>query len=294
MVVGTRRPSSNKLPKSPTPSTPPPRRSTRASTTPSSRNKVVPSTPPAAKYPPSTPDSVADESSVSSLGSYISSTDGQHRAGLPLFLQKQLAIDIEKAGGIKNLTTETVTHTLCRLLDQRPDVYGKQGDSKRSQIQKKVWSWKQLHKEGKYIEKVLNRFQVKSFDTLQFEERNRKKNPRKRGDDETSISSSSSDSAESISVSGNKEEGKHPPPVIDTPIIPQHIATITKMSDPPPNTPVPKGAGTFLLFVFVLLGFFILFLLTCSSYYVYSCLIQNASSSTSNTLRGIERCWSFQ
>jgi hypothetical protein len=68
-------------------------------------------------------------------------------------------------------------------------------------------------RESSTIKKVLDHFQVKYFDTcLQFEERNSKKNPRKRGDDETSISSSSSDSAQSISgVSSNKEEGKPPP-----------------------------------------------------------------------------------
>jgi hypothetical protein len=299
MVVGTRRSSIN-LPKSPsTPSTPPrrpPTPSTGTKSTPSSRNKVVPSrpsitSPPTAKYP-STPDSENDESSQ---GSYISSTD---RKGLPSFLQKQLAIDIEKVGGIKNLA-ETNTHVLHSIVDQRPDIYGRPGDPRRARIQKKVWTWKQLHKEGKYIEKVLNRFQVKSFDTLQFEERNRKRNPRKIAEEEPSISSSSdseSISSGDSSVSNQEptlQERTPPPRVIDTRIpqtrIPQGIDK-TKMPMSPrstPNTPVPKGAGKLLLvFVFGLL----LVLLICSSYMYY---LQHKSSSTSITLRGIGRCWSF-
>jgi hypothetical protein len=280
MVVGTRRSLNNLSKSSSTPSTPPRRPSTPSTgtkSTPSSRNRVVPSrpsitSPPTAKYP-STPDSGNDESSQ---GSYVSSTD---RKGLPSFLQKQLAIDIEKAGGIKNLA-ETNTHVLHSIVDQRPDIYGRPGDPRRGQIQKKVWTWKQLHKEGKYIEKVLNRFQVKSFDTLQFEERNRKRNPRKIADEETSISSSSdseSISSGDSSVSNQEataqertaQERTPPPRVIDTQI-PQGVDK-SKMPMSPrstPNTPVPKGAGKF-LFVFV---FALLCLLFCS-YAVPTCII---------------------
>ena len=116
---------------------------------PSRENKVVPSTPSTARYPLS-PDSVAgDDSSVRSQSSYISSADSQR--GLSSHLKKQLLIDIEKAGGIKNLTQPVAykfSKSLQRILDQRPETYGKVADSKRAQIQQQVWRWKKLEKEG--------------------------------------------------------------------------------------------------------------------------------------------------
>jgi hypothetical protein len=141
---------------------------------------------------------------------------------------------------------------------------------------------------------------VKSFDTLQFEERNRKINPRKIADEETSISSSSdseSISSGDSSVSNHQEptpqertsqERTPPPRVIDT-RIPQGVDK-TKMPMSPrstPNTHVPKGAGKFL---FVIVFGLLLVLLICSSYMIY---LQHKSSSTSITLRGFGRCWSF-
>jgi hypothetical protein len=238
MVIETRR---SKKP----PSTPP--RPSQGASTPSSRKKVVP---PTVSYP----STLADDSSVSSQGSYISSTDGKR--GLSENLQKQLATDIEKAGGIKNLSDNS-GQRLARILDLRPDVYGKRGvdpkkDNKRTQIQKKVWCWKQLEKQGTHCQIVLNRLQVKSFATLLFEEKNRRglNKPRKRDDDETSVSSSSSNdsiSSEDSSVVSIEHERKPPPQVIHSP------ATHKKMSAAchTPNTAVPRGAGKFFVFVFV-------------------------------------------
>jgi hypothetical protein len=181
---------------------------------------------------------------TSPLFQRVSSTDSQR--GLPSFILKQLVFDIEEAGGIKNLA-KTKNHILHGIVDQRPELYGKRGDPRRSQIQKKVWGWKQLHKEGKYFEQVLNRLQVKSFSTLQFEEKNRKKNGRKLGDEFQTSTSSGSDSesiSSSESISVPKKERASPPRVIDT-RTPRNIDT-TKMSASPrttSNTPVPRGAG---------------------------------------------------
>lgn len=181
----------------------------------------------------------ADDSSVSS--NYTSSTDGQR--GLSEFLQKTLAIDIEKSGGIKNLTQPDSTNgkfskTLQRLLDNRPDTYGKKGDPRRTQIQKKVLRWKKLPSDE--YAAVLNQLQVKSFATLLFEEKT-KKNLLPKKKDESISSSSSNDDSESISsddasVVSNKEDRKSRPP-------PQVIG-ISQPLTPPRRQPVPKHQET--------------------------------------------------
>ena len=93
------------------------------------------------------------------------STEESKRNRLPAHVQKVLAEDIEADGGIKNLIGST--HGLSNLLDKRlkftDNPYGNQGDPLRQRVQQKVYKWQQLHKEGAYIEKVLNKLEIKSF-----------------------------------------------------------------------------------------------------------------------------------
>ena len=55
--------------------------------------------------------------------------------GLPLYLQRQLATDIQAAGGIK-------VCNLQRLCNLKPDIYGGKGSATRQQVQNKVDWWK--------------------------------------------------------------------------------------------------------------------------------------------------------
>jgi hypothetical protein len=86
--------------------------------------------------------------------------------GLPLNIQKELAQDIEKAGGIKLLLLNFNDQSLSRLCNAREHVYGRRGEAIRQQIQKKVYRWKAYDQEGIYVDKVLNRLKVKSIANL--------------------------------------------------------------------------------------------------------------------------------
>jgi hypothetical protein len=92
--------------------------------------------------------------------------------GIAKYIIKQLAKDIEARGSIKAFTKDIkgfdgFDEALSNLCDQRQEAYGKRGDPLCSQIQKKVYRWQILNKEGRYDSKVLNLLQVKYFTTLQ-------------------------------------------------------------------------------------------------------------------------------
>jgi hypothetical protein len=153
---------------------------------------------PAFKSPPKTPLSRPrqradiEESSAGSDTSFSSPS-----RGIAQYVVKQLAKDIEAGGGIKSFekNSKGFNQALSNLCDQRQEAYGKRGDPLRIQIQKKVYRWQILDKEGRYDTKVLNLFQVKSFATLQAEQRQQKKQvARARANSEDSLSSSSSGS----------------------------------------------------------------------------------------------------
>jgi hypothetical protein len=231
MVVTTRRRS--KLapkPPTPTPSTPPVRRG------PANVARHIPSSP-------------ADDASVSSQASYISSTDGQR--GLSSHLKKQLLIDVEKTGGIDNFDTtavDTFSKSLQRLLDNRIEIYGKVGDPKRIKIGRLVHYWKKLSKEGDKYNNILNEHRVKSFANLLRAEK--KKRGLTRDHDDTSISSDDSSirSDDSSSVSSKEEERNIPSRV--TPSKGPPPSRVTPSKGPPSpqvvnNTPsTPRPAAT--------------------------------------------------
>ena len=174
-----------------------------------------------------------DDDSVSSDTSSSST-----RPGIPFYVQKQLAHDIEASGGI-NTFKKGNEQTLAALCNKAPDVYGKRGDRLREQLRKKVYRWSVLAKDGLYTDKILNRFGVKSWATLSAERRASANKRTKQSTSEnelllaSSSDSSGSDSEESSESSSNKipkavvsnktpsrqertEEETHPPTIVET------------------------------------------------------------------------------
>jgi hypothetical protein len=147
------------------------------------------------RSPPTTPVSrprQRAEYTDNSAGSDTSSCSPS-RAGIAQYVLKQLAKDIEAGGGIKAFAKNSTGYNqgLSNLCDQREEAYGKRGDQLRNRIQKKVYRWQILDKEGKYDSKVLNLFQVKSFATLQADQKKEKKKAYREANREDSLSSSS-------------------------------------------------------------------------------------------------------
>jgi hypothetical protein len=142
------------------PSTPPPSSSKKlrpyssSSTGKKQKNRVLAAvkSPPLAPLPPSVLQSL-DQASMSSSHSTTSSRSSEGPP--PLNIQKQLAQDIEK-GGANSATIERMSTRQTRISCRK--------------IQQQVYRWHTLHQQGQYIDQVLNRFQVKSFPNLRFEE----------------------------------------------------------------------------------------------------------------------------
>jgi hypothetical protein len=80
------------------------------------------------------------------------------RAKLPVSVQKQLAEDIERAGGLHSFE-EGVKQGLTKLLDLGDsECYGARGSALRRKIGQKVFQWKRLKIQDYY--QVLNKLQV--------------------------------------------------------------------------------------------------------------------------------------
>jgi hypothetical protein len=96
-------------------------------------------------------------------------------------------------------------------------LYGERGDPIRAQIQKKVYRWSLLETEGSYEQRVLNRFQVKSFATNQLEKRSKERKKKGQtvessggGDDDDRSNKSSSESSSSTISSDESAPTKTP------------------------------------------------------------------------------------
>jgi hypothetical protein len=210
-----------------------------ATTRKSTRTKPppIPSTPPRTR-PSSSAPTADDDVSVSSQGSYRSSGS---QTGLTKVVLKTLASDIELAGGIKNLAGST--HILHRLLNQREETYGRQGDYLREQIRKKVWHWKSVS-EATYLQ-ILSDLGVKPFDLA----KTKRKYPRNHEKDSNSNSSDNSLSSDDDDDSSSEEERNTPrklprssPQVVNTPrklppSSPQVVNTPRKQEVITPSTP---------------------------------------------------------
>jgi hypothetical protein len=217
------------------------------------KNRVVAARPPKTPAPPSSAGAHSRDSDSESVFSEAGSASSL-RSALPIFIQKQLAQDIEEAGGIKVFKENsggTANQLLSGLCNDNKDIYGKRGDKIRARITKKVITWKGLDK-AEYIDKVLNRLGVKSSATLEFEQKNTNKvkyskkvtlhqqlsdddSSSDRDDEDSSVASS--DSIPRRILFSNEEERANP---ID-------------MSAPPPfNGAAPPGAGKLLYFILTL------------------------------------------
>jgi hypothetical protein len=176
--------------------------------------------------------SAPEDQSVASP-SVTSVSSSRSRAGLSLHIQKQLATDIEAAGGIKVFIGSE--HKLSEVLTNREELHGKRADLIRTAISKKVYRWQLLDRDGACVEKVLNRFKISSHAVRQAEERETLKTTIKKQQQQTktkrqnlsgnlslassSSSGSSSDSSSSSSSSIGKVAASAPklPPVVDFP-----------------------------------------------------------------------------
>ena len=204
------------------------------------KNRVVVARPPKTPAPTSSAAHNRDSDSESIVS--VASSASSQRSGLPIFVQKQLAQDIEEAGGIK-VFKENTRYLLSALCNENEDVYGKRGDTIRRKISKKVTTWKLLNEAG-YVDKVLNRLRVKSAATIYFESQNTNK---VKYDKKVSLRQLSDDDDDS-SISNDEDSS-----VASSESIPRRILfsneeqSVTMLSPPPSqSTAIPMGSGKFL------------------------------------------------
>ena len=151
----------------------------------------------------------------SSVGS--ESTDAAGVGGISGSVLKQLAKDIEKAGGINRVKgskrgePEGEDTSLYQILQKRPTIYGVRGCKLRSKLSDKVAKWKKQAKKGKYTNSVLNRLGVKSFETLKDEKKNNQR------DSDSSSCASSFQSNVDSDLSSEASEGEKATPKKTTP-----------------------------------------------------------------------------
>jgi len=88
--------------------------------------------------------SVEEESVASSVGSSSrrKNVARTNKGGLKPHIQKQLALDIQKLGGIKKFVTRN--RACASLCDSNESLYGETGSKKRKCVQNKVQRWKEL------------------------------------------------------------------------------------------------------------------------------------------------------
>lgn len=101
-------------------------------------------------------------------GSLSSASSTNARNKLPQYVQKQLAIDIERAGGIDECGKAVSISKICnnRIDAEGNYFYGAPTSAFRRKVQKKVERWKGLSRDGQYWYKVLKNFQILSFEEL--------------------------------------------------------------------------------------------------------------------------------
>lgn len=202
---------------------------------PKAKNRVAPAKPPRRPVAPAAAARAegtgdrSDSSSASQSGTTTTTGSGL-RPGLPIWVQKQFASDIEASGGIASFKTEEEKNeqVLARLCDTNVSAYGAKGDPRREQLRKKLYRWKKLHEDGYYADKVLNRLGVKSAANLRDEEKRTGKKPHQ------SFSSSSSSEQTNKRTSGRKRSaGKKKP----------HLSSSSSSSSEA-SSKSPSGSGS--------------------------------------------------
>ena len=90
---------------------------------------------------------------------------------LPFHVQKQLAIDIESTpGGMAVIVGNPHLQLIEQICSHRPELYGLPESAQRAKVQKKVWYWRELFKQGKYNGRVLEPLGVPPHCSQQDEE----------------------------------------------------------------------------------------------------------------------------
>jgi hypothetical protein len=222
------------------PSTPPSSSPKKLSPSSKQKNRVA-----AAKSPPLVPlPPMLEPSDQESVSSHSTTSSRSSQGPLPLNLLRQLAQDIENGGGIESFkgSSEQKVSTLC---NDREDVFGRRGHPIRRKIQQQVCRWQSWHQKGTYIDDVLNRLNVKSFSTLQFEKRKNQNKTVTFPDSDSSDSSLGSSSSSDNSPSPERllEKGNSPatPRNVETRRAPQQNIEKKKMASP---APAPRGTST--------------------------------------------------
>jgi len=119
------------------------------------------------------------------------STTGSH-PGLPKNVKKQLAKDIQSAGGIHKFREEH-PQTLAKICDKRPLLCGSRGEDVRRKIQNEVTKWSVCDREA-HLEKVLLRCKVQT---------NKSRGSLKKDDSDLDLDDSAS---EGLGDTGKREE----------------------------------------------------------------------------------------
>lgn len=152
-----------------------------------------------------------------SVASPSSDTDTSSKRAfdpLPGVVLKQLATDIEAAGGIQKFSgLNKAPQALASLCNTREDLYGLRGDKLRNKIGKQVHRWVLLHKKGQYVDKVLNRFSVRSAKN----KNHRSTNHRSTGESSLSSSDSESESSDNSESESSDKDNASTSSSISTP-----------------------------------------------------------------------------
>lgn len=152
---------------------------------------------------PSAGRQVEDTDSISAC-----SGDSRYKSIRPSIL-KQLAEDIETSGGIASFIKserERKDQKLSRLLNDNEEAYGKRGDPLRRDIQQKVNYWILLFRKGRYKEKVLERYDVESFEAREALKKREPQEKQETKENQSAEDRSDSDGNSSVSSEENQEE----------------------------------------------------------------------------------------
>lgn len=145
---------------------------------------------------------------------------------IPLNILKQLAKDIEEAGGIGELDKKENKHSLLPKILDNKEIY----KDIRGKLLKKAHTWLAYHKDGRYSELVLNRLGVKSAESLKVARRSRA------SIDESSLSFSADDESSEDS-SDNSSVGDLRDRLVKKAIVTPRRERQSRIRSDTPNTP---------------------------------------------------------
>jgi hypothetical protein len=221
---------------SPEPTTPPKRPSSAGK----GKNRLpAPTASPGLYFPPapSPSDPQVDVNDLASVTSNVSSSSSASFR-FPHSILKELAQDIEESGGFQKFLLDQAEDqlTIRALCNKKTHIYGKRDDPLRKRIRKKISYRKGLHLQDDYLEKVLNKYQVKSWANLQYDKKQKVQSKRLSFDD-TTIDSDSEASGGAASIGDNRSTSS-------STTIPDRVFVPKKKTETPKNKSTEKVAQT--------------------------------------------------